>query len=133
MTTEDGIDVQRAQMLAFTLIVAIAFVIAGSAHLANFTIPEALLTILGVSQASYVGGKVFSRATFEDLEKAVSDLRDRIAAAVKARVAASGAAPAANLLQAQSDAETAEAAQNDTVRELIKQVLNYDPSKRMRT
>jgi hypothetical protein len=75
-TTDGEFDVYRYQSLIFSLVVGAALVIGGVTQLSSFEIPEALLGILGLSQVVYIGGKLVTPTTMNDLNKAVSDMRD---------------------------------------------------------
>ncbi len=70
----DGFDVYRFQMLIFSLVVGIALVQVGFTELATFTIPEAMLGVLGLSQVVYLGGKVVDGPAIQELDVALDEL-----------------------------------------------------------
>ena len=74
-TTDDKFDPYKFQMLSFSLVVGSALLIIGVSGLANFAIPPALLGVIGLSQATYVGGKVVTSGAFRELDEKLSDLR----------------------------------------------------------
>jgi hypothetical protein len=76
LTTDGEFDVYRYQSLIFSLVVGAALIIGGISQLSSFEIPEALLGILGLSQVVYIGGKLVTPTTMNDLNRAVSDMRD---------------------------------------------------------
>jgi hypothetical protein len=61
----------------FSFVVAVALLVNGGERLANFTVPEALLGILGLSQIVYVGGILARPRSIGDLNDALSELRKR--------------------------------------------------------
>ncbi len=69
-------DVSKFQMLAFNLVVALALVTSGLTALADFTIPETLLGVLGLSQVVYLGGKVLPANPVADLDRLTTELRE---------------------------------------------------------
>lgn len=79
-------DIYRFQILIFSLVVGGALLFTGLFGLAHFTLPPALMGLLGLSQVVYLGGKVVSRPETVELDKAIDTLRsDAAAAANKAR------------------------------------------------
>jgi hypothetical protein len=77
VTTDGEFDPYRFQMFIFSLVVAGALIKAGLTDLASFTIPEALLGILGLSQVVYVGGKMAAPPSHAELDAAITDLRKK--------------------------------------------------------
>lgn len=73
VTTDGEFDVYRFQMITFSVLVGMALLGAGGkmGELSTFTIPEALLGILGLSQVVYVAGKLVA-------PPAISQLNDQI-------------------------------------------------------
>jgi hypothetical protein len=67
-------DVYRFQSLIFSLVVGVALLAAGINQLASFTIPEALLGILGLSQVVYIGGKLVAPPATSELNDATTKL-----------------------------------------------------------
>jgi hypothetical protein len=84
ITADDGFDVYHFQMLIFSLVVGVALLQVGFTDLSAFTIPAALLAVLGLSQAVYVGGKLVASPASGDLNKSVTELRARETAFVEA-------------------------------------------------
>ncbi|KAF0104004.1 MAG: hypothetical protein FD144_1933 [Rhodospirillaceae bacterium] len=70
----DGFDVYRFQMLVFSLVVGIALLQVGFSELATFTIPAALLGVMGLSQVVYLGGKLVDGPAIQELDKALEEL-----------------------------------------------------------
>ena len=62
-------------MLSFSFVVGIALLMTGLSGLANFTIPMALLGVIGLSQVTYVGGKIVAPTKFGDLDSKLTELR----------------------------------------------------------
>jgi hypothetical protein len=77
-TTNDVFDPYRFQMVSFSFVIGIALLIIGVNGLANFSIPTALLGVIGLSQVTYLGGKISAPATFSQLD-------DKLTAARKAQ------------------------------------------------
>jgi hypothetical protein len=75
--TNREFDIYKAQTLVFSLVVALALLINGGERLASFTVPDALLGILGLSQIVYVGGVLARPASIGDLDDALTELRKR--------------------------------------------------------
>jgi hypothetical protein len=74
-TTNDDFDPYKFQMLSFSFVVGIALLMTGLTGLANFAIPTALLGVIGLSQATYIGGKIATPARFGDLDGKLTELR----------------------------------------------------------
>jgi hypothetical protein len=75
--TNREFDIYKAQTLVFSLVVAVALLINGGERLASFTVPEALLGILGLSQIVYIGGILARPRSIGDLDDALTELRKR--------------------------------------------------------
>jgi hypothetical protein len=75
--TDREFDIYKAQTLVFSLVVAVALMISGGEQLATFTVPEALLGILGLSQIVYVGGVLARPPSIGELDDALTELRKR--------------------------------------------------------
>ncbi len=73
---EGEVDVTRVQALAFSVFAAVALVVNGATDLENFTIPDQLNTLIGISQAVYVAGKALPREAAKRLNDEVRALRD---------------------------------------------------------
>ncbi len=98
VTGDDGFDIYHFQMIIFSVAVGISLVQGGFGDLATFQIPSSLLSVLGLSQAVYVGGKFVDQPSSADLDAALTELRgleDAFVRAVQASVPAGGAAPVA--------------------------------------
>ena len=74
-STNDVFDPYRFQIVSFSFVIGIALLMVGLSGLANFTIPESLLGVIGLSQATYIGGKIAAPATFSGLDAKLTDLR----------------------------------------------------------
>ena len=78
IVTSDGeFDVYRFQIVVFSLVVGGALLGAGFSDLSTSAIPLNLLGILGLSQIVYVGGKLATPPSFDELNKAATDLRKK--------------------------------------------------------
>ena len=78
IVTSDGeFDVYRFQIVVFSLVVVGALLGAGFSDLSTSAIPLNLLGILGLSQIVYVGGKLATPPSFDELNKAATDLRKK--------------------------------------------------------
>ena len=78
VTTEDEFDVTRFQMVTFSVLVGAALLSEGAAlaDLGSFSIPAALLGVLGLSQVVYLGGKLAAPPAISDLNDQIKKLRD---------------------------------------------------------
>ncbi|CAB3810709.1 peptidoglycan-binding domain-containing protein [Paraburkholderia fynbosensis] len=74
--TNREFDVYKLQTIVFSVAVAVALVLDGAAHLATFEVPPTMLQILGLSQVVFVGGILVRPPATEDLDKALTKLRD---------------------------------------------------------
>jgi hypothetical protein len=74
-TTNDDFDPYKFQMLSFSFVIGVALLMTGLSGLANFAIPPALLGVIGLSQATYVGGKIVAPVSFGDLDNKLTELR----------------------------------------------------------
>jgi hypothetical protein len=100
--TNSQFEVSRFQMITFSVLVGIALLTAGgeTADLSDFTVPDAFLGILGLSQVVYVFGKVVDGPSIEELDKQIALLRTAETALRDALIAAdSGTPPAARTLR----------------------------------
>ncbi len=86
VTTDGEFDVYHFQNLIFSFVVGGALVIDGLRDLESFSIPQALLGVLGLSQVVYIGGKLVTPPSCSELNVATTALRqlerDFVAAAV---------------------------------------------------
>jgi hypothetical protein len=69
------LDVYSFQMAVFSLVVAVSLVTAGATALATFDIPPELLTLLGISQVVYVGGKAINPSSRAELDEKLTEVR----------------------------------------------------------
>jgi hypothetical protein len=75
LTTEGQFDVYHFQSLTFSLAVGGALMASGFTDLANFTIPDSLLGVLGLSQVVYIAGKMVSPPSMKELNDAATATR----------------------------------------------------------
>ncbi len=80
LRTGGEFDISKFQLLAFSLVVGAAlvyFIAFGEdvLDLSNFKIPGAYLSLIGLSQATYIGGKVVGPSTEGDLNKKLTEVR----------------------------------------------------------
>lgn len=106
-TVAGAFDVYRFQMICFSVVVGIALIGAGSqlSDLSSFSVPQALLGILGLSQVVYVAGKLVAPPTISDLDAQITKLQ---AAEKKLRDSADVSAPSfpgANVVSWSGDAK----------------------------
>jgi hypothetical protein len=74
-STNDIFDPYRFQMVSFSFVIGIALLIIGVHGLANFSVPDALLGVIGLSQATYIGGKITAPTGFGDLDTKLTAVR----------------------------------------------------------
>jgi hypothetical protein len=74
-STDDDFDPYKFQMLGFSFVIGISLLMVGANALAGFTIPPALLGVIGLSQATYIGGTIITPSTFGDLDDKLTALR----------------------------------------------------------
>jgi hypothetical protein len=81
-TTNGNFDPYKFQMLSFSFLIGVSLLTTGlSGLVANFTVPTALLAVIGVSQATYIGGMKFgpmaqeAALAFGYLDKKLTELR----------------------------------------------------------
>ena len=75
--TDGEFDVYRFQMITFSIVVGMALLQAGgeTTDLSTFTIPPALLGVLGLSQAVYIAGKLAAPPSISELNAQIAKLR----------------------------------------------------------
>jgi hypothetical protein len=73
--TNREFDVYKLQTIIFSVAVACAMISASASGLSTFTVPPALLGILGLSQVVYVGGILVRPPAVGDLDEALTKLR----------------------------------------------------------
>jgi hypothetical protein len=77
LVSSDGeIDVTRVQALVFSLFAASALVVNGTVDLANFSIPEQINYLIGISQAVYVAGRALPNDSARRLNEEVRALQE---------------------------------------------------------
>ncbi len=77
ITSSHNFDVYKMQAMVFSVVVAIALFIAGAGgELDTFTVPDALLGVLGLSQVTYIGGLLAQPPTVADLDAALTRLQN---------------------------------------------------------
>ena len=74
--TSREFDMYKFQILLFSVVVAVALVVAGEGRLASFEIPATLLGILGLSQGVYLAGVLVRPPSIDELNKAITKLRE---------------------------------------------------------
>ncbi len=73
--TNRSFDIYKLQTIIFSVAVAVALIADGATNLADFTVPETLLGVLGLSQVVYLGGVMAQPPTIADLDTALTRLR----------------------------------------------------------
>ncbi|MCZ8120271.1 MAG: hypothetical protein O9295_20050 [Microcystis sp. LE18-22.4A] len=68
-------DVYSFQLLSFSLLVAAELLVGIGSDLATFTLPQNFLSILGLSNVVYLGGKVTDPNSYEELNQKIDELR----------------------------------------------------------
>ena len=79
-TSDQGFEVARFQAVAFSLVVGIALLYVGAtaggvSELEKFSIGESYLTLIGISQGVYVGGKMVGGNPIRDLNRKLDEVR----------------------------------------------------------
>jgi hypothetical protein len=74
-STNDVFDPYRFQMVSFSFVIGIALLAIGIHGLADFSIPSSLLGVIGLSQATYLGGKITAPTGFGDLDAKLTAVR----------------------------------------------------------
>ncbi len=83
--TNREFDVYKLQTIIFSLSVATALIVDGASNLATFSIPDAMLGVLGLSQVVFVGGILVRPPATEDLDKRLVALRAAAQNVIEAR------------------------------------------------
>ncbi len=130
-TANGEFDVPRFQLITFSFVVGCALLASGAdlADLSKFSIPQQLLSILGLSQVVYVAGKLVAPPTMADLDAQLTKLRDaqgKLAAAT-ADVARADVATAAADQKALDDAKCAWKTAEDVARVAFVSVYQIAP------
>ena len=89
LSTAGELDIGKFQLFAFSLVVGAALIYfaaygADMQHLSTFEIPGEYLSLIGLSQIAYIGGKAVNPSTVGDLNKKLTRVRDRETEFVKA-------------------------------------------------
>ena len=108
-TANGEVDVTRVQALVFSGLAIASLVVNGAAHLAEFTLPQSVVALLGLSQGIYVFGKLVPTETMRQLEQQLTLVRT---AAAAERSAAPADRPAAEAAFAQAKEAAAATAEN---------------------
>lgn len=74
--TDGSLDIYKFQLAVFSLLVGLKLLTSDLASLASFTIPTNLLTLLGLSNGVYIGGKAIAQSAYPELNKKVAELRE---------------------------------------------------------
>lgn len=82
--SDSELDLTKLQALVFSFIVGFGMWNSGPAAFAKFAVPSAVLSILGLSQLVFVGGRFTKPTTLADIDNLVTELRTREAALKKA-------------------------------------------------
>ena len=80
ITSERGFDVARFQAVGFSLVLGIALLYKGATAadatgFSDFTVDDAYLALIGISQGAYVGGKYVSGNLFRELNTKMDKVR----------------------------------------------------------
>ena len=75
--SDSELDLYKLQAVTFSAIVGFSMLVSGPTGLAKFEVPETLLQILGLSQIVFVGGRLAKPATMGDVDKLITELRNR--------------------------------------------------------
>lgn len=86
--SDSELDLYKLQAVTFSAIVGFSMLVSGPTGLAKFEVPQTLLEILGLSQIVFVGGRLAKPATMGDVDKLITELRNR--EAVLRRAASTG-------------------------------------------
>ena len=76
VTTGGQFDIARFQALCFTLVVAPAVAFMSLYRLGELTIPDGVLAVLGLSQITYIAGKVAVQPSMEDFNRRTTEMRE---------------------------------------------------------
>ena len=77
LTTNKEFDIYKMQALMFSIVVGVAlFISGGSGELATFKVPDELLGVLGLSQITYIGGLLVQPPAIQNLDAALTKLRE---------------------------------------------------------
>jgi membrane protein implicated in regulation of membrane protease activity len=130
-TANGEFDVPRFQLITFSFVVGCALLASGAdlADLSKFSIPQQLLSILGLSQVVYVAGKLVAPPTMADLDAQLTKMREaqgKLAAAT-ADVARANVATAAADQKALDDAKAASKTAEDVARVAFVSVYQIAP------
>jgi hypothetical protein len=88
LLTNKRFDIYKFQMLVFTCVIAAYVIASGADELGNVQISATLLTLMGMSQGAYVGGRAAADllTPLQDQLRGMQALQQRYAAAADARV-----------------------------------------------
>ena len=77
VTTQGQFDIYRFQALCFTFVVAPAVALMSLYRLGELQIPDGVLAVLGLSQVTYVAGKLATQSSVKDFDARIDDVRTR--------------------------------------------------------
>ena len=83
ITTDGNFDIARFQAVGFTLVIGVALLIEGidanveDVGAFSFSIGETYLTLIGVSQGLYVGGKFSQKDELKQLDQKLDQVREK--------------------------------------------------------
>jgi len=88
LLTNKRFDIYKFQMLVFTCVIAAYVIASGADELGNVQISATLLTLMGMSQGAYVGGRAAADllTPLQDQLRGMQALQQRYTAAADARV-----------------------------------------------
>jgi len=80
ITSDQGFEIAKFQAVVFSAVVGMSLLISGAmveqaADFSNFEIDTAYLTLIGISQGVYVGGKLTAPNVFAELNQKLDELR----------------------------------------------------------
>jgi hypothetical protein len=75
--SDSELDLYKLQAVTFSAIVGFSMLASGPTGLAKFEVPQTLLGILGLSQIVFVGGRLAKPTTIGDVDKLITELRNR--------------------------------------------------------
>ena len=89
LTSDQNFDIARFQAVGFSLVVGIALLykgatVADAETFSKFTIDEAYLGLIGMSQGAYIGGKYVGSNLFRELNTKLDKVRSREVAFISA-------------------------------------------------
>jgi len=88
LMTNKRFDIYKFQMLVFTIVIAAYVIAAGADQLGNIQISATLLTLMGMSQGAYVGGRATSEGLtpLQDQLRGMQNLQERYQASTDPKI-----------------------------------------------